>query len=354
MQVRLQRRRRAHIPIGRVLPFVILGVMVLSLALLPGLTGNQVSTHNLFNVLQTFASFGPAALALALTMIAGEFDLSVPGVFALGAMVAVLTGTDQPLVGLIVAVGAAAGLGLVQGSIIAVTRISSMAVTLGGYLIALGLTHLLGGSKSVPYGSLSVGSILDTPIVRFFSVRSLSTVALFALMALVMRWLRWGRDIRAIGGDRRASRTAGVRVERVLIGVFTLSAAAVGLSGALVGYSLATATPVLGSLDRLIFAATAALLGGVSVSGGQGTVGGIAAGVLSLSILREEFAILAAPTHASSLVMGGLLLIVTVVSAPGLIDAWRGWRATTDGGGRSPDSPTTSTATSISTDGMAQ
>jgi ribose/xylose/arabinose/galactoside ABC-type transport system permease subunit len=140
----------------------------------------------------------------------------------------------------------------------------------------------------------------------------------FAIAALVLRYIRVGRDIRAIGGDRHAARTAGVRVDRLLIGVFIVSAVGAALTGALLSYGLATASPTNIGVDVLTFSATAALLGGVSLSGGRGNVIGIAAGVLSLSVLEEILAILNSAEYVSNLVTGALLLIVTIVWAPGL------------------------------------
>ncbi len=134
----------------------------------------------------------------------------------------------------------------------------------------------------------------------------------------MLRYLRVGRDIRAIGGDRRAARVAGVSVNRLLVGVFVISALGATLPGALLSYSLASASPSNNGLNVLTFAATAALIGGVSLSGGKGSPAGIAAGVLSLSVLEEILAILGSPDYVSSLITGGLLVIVTIVWAPEL------------------------------------
>jgi ribose transport system permease protein len=304
-------------------PFVILAAMGTSLAVLPLVSDRSVTVFNVYNVLQSFAAMGLIALGLGLAMIAGEFDLSLPATFAVGAMIAVLTGVDAPVLGVAAALGAALAIGFTQGFVVARIGVSSMPVTLGGYLFVLGLANVLGESRSVPYPNYSVGDALDRPIAQVLSGRSVVALGVFLFAALVMRYTRWGRDIRAVGGDRRAARTAGVRVERVLVAVFASAAVAAGLSGALLGYSLATATPDLGAIDRLIFAATAVLLGGVAVTGGQGSPVGIAAGVLSLSILSEEFAILAVPTYVSSLVTGALLAVVTIFAAPDLMRWWR-------------------------------
>ena len=134
----------------------------------------------------------------------------------------------------------------------------------------------------------------------------------------MLRYLRVGRDIRAIGGDRRAARVAGVPVDRLLVGVFVVSALGAALPGALLSYSLATASPTNIGFDVLTFSATAALIGGVRLSGGKGGAIGIAAGVLSLSVLQEILAILRSPDYVSSLITGGLLVLFTIVWAPDL------------------------------------
>jgi ribose/xylose/arabinose/galactoside ABC-type transport system permease subunit len=103
-----------------------------------------------------------------------------------------------------------------------------------------------------------------------------------------------------------------VSVARVLIGVFGASALMTALAGALLGYSLSTASPTI-AVNQLIFAATAALLGGVSLAGGRGTPLGIAAGVLTLSIIQELLGIVAAASYVQSLVTGGVLFAVASV-----------------------------------------
>jgi len=303
---------------GDVAPYAILAGMILAFGLLPALTQYTVRTANVYDIFQNFASYGLVALALGITIIAGEFDLSVSSMYLFGGMVAVLTGGSSPALGIVAALGAATLVGIVQGGLIAGFRLNSMPVTLGGYLVVLGITYILGHNKSVLYDNFDVGLRLDEPILQVFSIRSLVSLGIFVVAALVLRYLRVGRDLRAIGGDRRAARVAGVRVDRLLIGVFVVSALGAALPGALLSYSLATASPTNIGFDVLTFSATAALIGGVSLSGGKGGAVGIAAGVLSLSVLQEILAILRSPDYVSSLITGGLLVVVTIVWAPNL------------------------------------
>jgi len=315
----MRRRPRAR----ELAPYAILAAMILALALLPALTTYTVRTANVYDIFQNFAAYGLVALALGVTIIAGEFDLSVSSMYLLGGMVAVLTGGGSPLIGILAALGTAIVVGVIQGTLIAGFRLNSMPVTLGGYLVVLGITYILGHNKSVLYENYTVGLRLDKPVLQIFSIRSLVSLGIFVATALVLRYLRVGRDIRAIGGDRRAARVAGVPVDRLLVAVFALSALGAALPGALLSYSLATASPTNIGFDVLTFSATAALIGGVSLSGGKGSPVGIAAGVLSLSVLEEILAILGSPDYVSSLITGGLLVILTIVWAPDLSQWFR-------------------------------
>jgi ribose transport system permease protein len=318
-----RRRPRA----AELAPYAVLAGMILVLVLVPVFSHYTVRTANVYDIFQNFASYGLVALALGVTIIAGEFDLSVSSVYLLGGMVAVLTGASSPLLGILAALGAAILVGVVQGGLIAGFRLNSMPVSLGGYLVVLGITYILGNGKSVTYDNYTVGLRLDQPVLQIFSIRSLIALGIFVVAAVVLRYVRLGRDLRAIGGDRRSARVAGVSVDRLLIGVFVFSALGAALPGALLSYSLATASPTNIGFDVLTFSATAALIGGVSLSGGKGSPVGIAAGVLSLSVLQEILAIVNAADFVSSLITGALLIVVTIVWAPDLSQWFRTTRA---------------------------
>ena len=292
-------------------------------------------TANVYDIFQNFASYGLVALALGITIIAGEFDLSVSSMYLLGGMVAVLTGAGSPLLGILAALGTAIIVGAVQGGLISGFRLNSMPVTLGGYLVVLGITYLLGHSKSVFYENYNgrpqarragPADLLDQE-PRGRSGSSSSPRSCSGICA-------------SAGTSARSAATGGRRawpaspVDRLLVGVFVISALGAALPGALLSYSLATASPTNIGFDVLTFSATAALIGGVSLSGGKGGAVGIAAGVLSLSVLQEILAILRSPDYVSSLITGGLLVLFTIVWAPELAQWFRTTRVTAVGRGR--------------------
>ena len=225
--------------------------------------GRQASAFNVYDARQLFSAYGLIALGVGLTMIVGEFDFGVLGVFALCPMIAVKLGETNLFVGLGAGLALAALVGFLEGAIVAKLRVHSMPVTLGFYIALLGANIAIGNSQSVSFSNLDVGSTLDAAQFSIVSWRSIVALLVFALVFVVMRYTRIGRDIRAVGGDRRASRMVGVEVDRVLIGVFVVSA----LCGILLAYSFATALSNPG-LFPLQFAVTAAIIGGVSLAGG--------------------------------------------------------------------------------------
>ncbi|WP_205473647.1 hypothetical protein [Nocardioides sp. SYSU D00038] len=310
-------------PLGRpavLLPLTAFGVTLVAFVLVPTYSDATIGSFDVYNTLQIFARLGPLALALGLTMIAGEFDLSVVGTYALGGMLTVQLGQEHVAHGVLAAVGAGAAIGLAQGCLIAGLRLPSMPVTLATYIALLGLTSALSGGLTKTYANVDVILWVDQTVLTWFSPRSLITLALFALAALVLAATRWGRELRAIGGDRRASRVAGVAVGPLLVGTFVASGVIAGLGGSLLSLSLGSANPDPG-VQPLILAAAAALLGGVSLAGGRGSAVGLLGGILAVALLAEIATVTALPAYVTQLFYAGLLGIIVVVDAPDLHSA---------------------------------
>jgi ribose transport system permease protein len=326
----------------RLVPAVSMPVVIVALACTPFMSGEGLTTFDIRNALQGFAQLGLLALGLGLTLIAREFDLSVVGTYALGGMLAVQTGKSSAILGVVVAVAAGAAIGAVQGGLIAWLRIPSLPVTLATYIALLGLTSAMSGGLSKTYTNSAATLWVDQTILGIFSPRSLVTLAAFLIAALVLGFTKLGRELRAIGGDRRAARVAGVRVERTLVGLFTVSGSLAALGGALLGYSYASANPNPG-LQPLILGAVAVLLGGVSLAGGRGLPIGLLAGTLSVALIAQIVAITALPDYSTELLYAALLVIIVAIDAPGLRQSLERLKARTT-------SKSTSTITSTSHD----
>jgi ribose/xylose/arabinose/galactoside ABC-type transport system permease subunit len=296
---------------------VALLVVLIAFLCTPMSTGKALTTFDAFNTLQGLAQLGLLTLGLGLTMIAGEFDLSVAGTYVLGGMLAVRTGQSSAVLGVALAVAAGAAIGAVQGGIIARLRIPSLPVTLATYIALLGLSSAMSGGLAVTYTNTAATLWTDRRLGDIFTPPSLVTLAAFVIAALILGGTKLGREIRAVGGDRRASRVAGVRVERALIGLFTASGTLAALGGALFSYSYATANPNPG-LQPLILATVGCLAGGVSLAGGRGRPAGLLAGALAVAMLGQIDAMTAIPDYSTDLLYAALLAVIVAVDAPGL------------------------------------
>ena len=290
-------------------PFILLAITVAIFGLLGG--GRVLTLSTAYGVLQHFATLGPVALALGLTIMVRNFDLSVAGVVGLAGCVAIVVGSIDPVLGIAAALAIGAAFGLVQGAVIVRLNLSSIGVTLGGLLTATGLAYVVTGNQEIAFAQLEMPSLMDDPLVGPASLRFLVAAGLFALAAVVVSWTRAGRDLLASGSDPKAALVAGVRVGAVVISVFVIAGICSSLGGALLSYSLAAASPLPLS-NTLVPAAAAAIIGGVSLRGGRGHPVGIAGGVLVLSTLQSGLTALGVDPFAQDIVTGGVLLTVGV------------------------------------------
>jgi len=300
-------------PHGR--PFAVLLACTILLAVVDGGQGRFLSAATAYSSLQTFATISLVTLGLGLTMMIREFDLSVVGMYGMAGCIAVLTGTQHPWFGLWLALGIGAAAGVIQGIIILRLHLSSVGVTLGGLLIFVGIAFVLTESRALPYDNLSVALALNERIAGVFSIRSIVALVFFVGAAAIFAWTRLGSEIIAIGGDRRAAITAGVKVDPLVIGIFAFSGLCAALSGVLLSYSLASASPA-GLSDVIAPAAAGAILGGVSLGGGSGRPLGIAAGALTLAVLRSGLNAVGAPPFVNDITMATVLLTVAVLDGP--------------------------------------
>lgn len=298
-------------------PFWLLAAIVLAFWLVDFGHGRFVNRATAFSVLQQFATIGPVALGLGLTMIAREFDLSVGSMMSLAGCVAVVLGAEHPLVGVLAAMLVGMASGVIQGLIMVRLRLSSVGVTLGGLLTVGGIAYVLTGNATIGYPRMDVAMLVNEPVLGIFSLRNIVAIALFAIAAFLFLATRLGRDTTAVGSDPRAALVAGVAVDRMLIGIFALSGTLTALAGALLSYSLAAASPVA-LVDVLVPATAAAIIGGVSLAGGRGTPVGIAGGVLVLCVLRSGLTAIGVPPYVHDIVTGGVLLGVALLDAPEL------------------------------------
>lgn len=293
-------------------PFVLLVLVTIIFEIIDSGNGRVMSVSTAYSVLQQFATIGPVALGLGLSMMVKEFDLSVGGVLSLAGCVAVMTGGTHPLLGLFLATAVGGLAGICQGLVMTRLNLSSIGVTLGGLLTLGGLSYFLTGNTTIGYERMDVAMAVNAAVLGIFSIRSLTAIFLFFVAAVVIFWTRLGRDFLAVGSDRRAAVVVGIRVNSILIAVFATSGLLTAISGGLLSYGLAAASPTA-LADTLVPAAAGAIIGGVSLSGGKGRPLGIAGGVLLLSMLRSGLTAIGVPPFTDWIVTGGVLLVVGIL-----------------------------------------
>ncbi|GAA1240043.1 ABC transporter permease [Janibacter melonis] len=275
-------------PLGRRITqhplFVVTTALVLLFVVFTVVNGPTfLSEANLRNMALAGAIILILAVGVTMVIITAGFDLSVGSVLVLSGVLSVIamravgdTGWTSAIIGLLVAAASGAVLGAINGALVSYAGLNPIIVTLGTLGAALGLAQVVTGGpdlNDVPMvmADFGVARVLGVPWVVVVA----AVIAIIAGMA--MRYTAFGRHTYAIGSNSEAATRAGIKVKAHLAAIYMISGLLAGLAGWL---SLAVygTTNINGhSLDALS-AATAALLGGASLFGGVGTIGGTVLG----------------------------------------------------------------------------
>jgi ribose/xylose/arabinose/galactoside ABC-type transport system permease subunit len=270
------------------------------------------SAGNAYAMTEGFVNIGLAALAVAITIICGEFDLSIPSVALVAGVIAVMLSSQGLVVAIVAATLAATAFGLAQGVVISWLRINSIVFTVGTFIALRGVAYILTGESTVAITDFTISQTLSTRI-GIFSPSSIIALVVFIGIGAFLAFSRYGREIHAVGGGRTEAVAAGVPLWRPIVIAFTLSGFLAGLTGAIVSLKIGSASPAIGFQDLLLPSVTAALIGGVSLLGGRGSALGILVGVLTIRFISSGFSLQGLPFYVESLAIGALLLLVIVL-----------------------------------------
>jgi ribose/xylose/arabinose/galactoside ABC-type transport system permease subunit len=286
-------------------------VLVATWTIIASTTPTFSGEASVFSVLEGFPLLGLVALGLAITIIAGELDLSVGSVAALAGVVAVKTASTGLVGAVLIALALGVAIGAAQGLMIARLGINSLVLTVGTLILLRGVTYLASDNKPSQLADFTVS---DPLLKRYgvFSLSSISALVVFAVLGLVLAYTRYGREIYAIGGAREEARAAGVPRLRPMVLTFALSGACAALAGALASLKGGSAAPQ-NYEDLLLAGAAAALVGGISLYGGRGTVLNVALGVAVLSAVAAGLAARGSDASVTQLVTGALLVTVVAI-----------------------------------------
>lgn len=259
----------------------------------------------------------PAILLLlatgqAVVIITRNVDLSVGSTLALTAYLTGRLFVDNPGIPIIVVVLigmlAGAGLGLINGLLVALGRVPALVITLGTLYIYRGVVLSWAGSDRInasdmPDGFLSLGTkaILTIPVLTIIALVVLGIVGYY------LRTARGGRELYAIGSDPDAANLYGLKVRRRVIGAFVLCGSLAGLAGVVYAARYGTISSGAGQ-DIELQAVGAAVIGGVAIFGGSGTVWGAAIGAWLLITINRALPILGVQDFWQQAVVGALIL----------------------------------------------
>lgn len=271
-----------------------------------------LTTDNLINVLMNAAVVGIVAAPSTLLLVARQVDLSVGS--AVGFAGTTLTVVAESRYGLAVAVlagiGAAMGIAAINAVAITKLRVNSLIATLGTLAAFRGAAKLIGGGRSIRldgFGFLgrSRFTIPGTDVRLPVAVLILLAVAL--LFSLLMRYTRYGLHMYAMGANPKAARLAGVSLERNVVIAFALSGLSVALGSFILVSSIGATAPTTG-MGLELLAITGVILGGASLSGGRGTMGGTLVAILILAVLDNGLTLIRVTSFWQEVVRGGLLV----------------------------------------------
>lgn len=292
----------------------VLVALVVLFVLLAFVAPAFMSQYNMSVVARQASFVGLIALGQTLVLLIGGIDLSVGAAAGLSAIFGalLLTQTDiHPYAVLPITALFGLGLGFINGFFVAVLRLNPFIVTLASWEIFAGLTLVV--TRGYPIRPLGEQfAVFGQGTVFGIPVPVLIFLAAGAILTYVLARTRFGRNIYAIGGNREAAELVGIRAWRVEFIVFGLAGMFAALAGILYASRMDSGQPSVGE-GWLMGAITAAIIGGTSLKGGQGTIVGTVFGALLMAVLANGIVLMNVSGYWERVIIGLVVLVAILV-----------------------------------------
>lgn len=308
----------AKSPTKRIAAFRDIGIILLPIIIFIVLcfsTPTFFTVDNLRNVLVGAVAVGLIACAGTVVIIAGGFDLSAGSIFAVAAISGALitNSSGNGILGVLGGLGIGLVLGLVNGLLVSVGRISHFVGTLATMIAYAGLATVLSGSGLILISDPSFATFANT---QFLGLRTSAWIfVVFAIACSIMlNFTVFGRHVYASGGNLSAARLSGVSINKTIIAAYILSGGAAALAGLITAASSLSVSSNSGM--NLIFSALAAILiGGNSMLGGRGAIWRTLVGVATLALISNGFNLMGVNPIFQQIVSGAIILLAVGVDA---------------------------------------
>jgi len=292
--------------------FVLLVVLCIVLAIL---NPSFLDPSNLQNLARLIGIYGIFSIGLGLVVITGGIDLSVGSVFALlGVLLSIfLVEWHLPAaVAVLAVVGVTTFLGAVNGFLITKVKIQPFIVTLCGLLFYRGLARFVASDETKGFGAASGFETLQSMATG--SVFGIPTPFIILIFVSLIAWVIlhrsiFGRYLYAVGRNETAARYSGINSDWVIAGAYILCGLLTGVAGILLAFYTNSISPSSHGNFYELYGIAAAVLGGCSLRGGEGSIVGILIGTALLQVLQNLVNLLGIPSSLNFAVMGAVILI---------------------------------------------
>jgi L-arabinose transport system permease protein len=280
---------------------------------------NFSSWVNFKGLLLSVATVGLISCTMLFCLASGDFDLSVGSIVAMAGVLTAVVINRTGSVPLGIAAGVASGalVGLVNGFVIARLGINALITTLATMQIVRGLAYIISDGKAVginvpSFYSLGINSFPANPSRFAVPIPIWIMLISFVIFGILLNKTIFGRNTLAVGGNAEASRLAGIRVAPLKIVIFTLQGAMAAFAGVILAARFTSGQPTTAQgLELQVI--SACVLGGVSLTGGTGTIIGVVVGVLIMGIVNNAMNLLQIEPFYQYLASGSILLAAVLV-----------------------------------------
>ena len=263
------------------------------------------------------ALIGLVALGLTAVILMGELDLSVASTYAVAGVV--MASVDNLALGIIAGLAVGLLIGAVNAFFVVVVGINSFIATLGMLFFVRGAAFVISDEAPVRLSNIEAGISFGKPLIGELTPSMLLFILTFIVMQVFVTRVRAGREFYAVGGNREAARDAGIPVKRRIFTGFMICGFVAAGAGVINTLKLTAADPTAGS-TVLLSSFAAAIVGGVLLTGGRGTIFGTLLGAASLGILQIALTLSGVQVDVQNIIIG-FVLFVAVITDPNSLRA---------------------------------